>query len=42
MTPVWEQIYWEQNHSLFVASLDLPTWDSTVNLHPEGVTETKL
>ena len=42
MTPVWEQIYWEQNHSLFVASLDLPTWDSMLNLHPEGVTETKL
>ncbi len=35
MTPVWEQIYWEQNHSLFVASLDLPTWDGMLNLHPE-------
>jgi hypothetical protein len=41
MTPVWEQIYWEQNHSLFVASLDLPTWDRMLNLHPEDVTETK-
>ena len=38
MTPVWEQIYWEQNHSLFVASLDLPTWDGMLNLHPENST----
>ena len=35
MTPVWEQIYWEQNHSLFVASLDLPAWDGMLNLRPE-------
>jgi hypothetical protein len=35
MTPVWEQIYWEQNHSLFVASLDLDAWDGMLNLHPE-------
>lgn len=34
MTPVWEQIYWEQNHSLFVSSLDLDAWDGMLNLHP--------
>ena len=34
MTPVWEQIYWEQNHSQFVASLDLANWDGMLNLHP--------
>lgn len=34
MTPVWEQIFWEQNHSRFVASLELAAWDGMLNLHP--------
>ncbi len=34
LTPVWDQIYWEQNHSKFVASLDLAEWDGMLNLNP--------
>jgi hypothetical protein len=36
MTPVWEQIYWEQNHSLFVAGLELEKWDTMLNLRAES------
>lgn len=36
MTPVWEQVYWEQNHSRFVASLELAAWDGMLNLHAAG------
>jgi hypothetical protein len=35
LTPVWEQIYWEQNHSQFVAGLALDDWDNMLNLHPD-------
>jgi hypothetical protein len=34
LTPIWEQIYWEQNHSCFVAGLPLDEWDHMLNLHP--------
>ncbi|MBW7884142.1 MAG: DUF4037 domain-containing protein [Caldilineaceae bacterium] len=39
MTPEWEQVYWEQNHSHYVASLDMATWDSLLNLYPEAEAE---
>ena len=34
MTPVWEQVYWEQNHANYVASLEMETWDGLLNLRP--------
>jgi hypothetical protein len=35
VVPVWDQIYMEQFHSGYVASLDLSTWDEILNLKPE-------
>jgi len=35
LVPVWEQIHWEANHSQYVASLSLDTWDGLLNLHAE-------
>jgi hypothetical protein len=34
--PVWDQIYLEQFHSRYVASLDLNAWDSILGLQPTG------
>ncbi|MEJ5249061.1 MAG: DUF4037 domain-containing protein [Caldilinea sp.] len=34
IVPVWEQVHWEANHSQYVASLDMATWDGLLNLHP--------
>jgi hypothetical protein len=36
IVPVWDQIYLEEFHSGYVASLDLPAWDALLNLTPEG------
>jgi hypothetical protein len=35
VVPVWDQIYLEEFHSGYVASLDLATWDDILNLKPE-------
>ncbi len=35
LVPVWDQIYLERFHSGYVNTLDLATWDETLNLHPE-------
>lgn len=32
--PVWDQIYFEEFHSGYVADLDLDTWDGLLNLNP--------
>ena len=32
---VWDQLYMEEFHSGYIASLDLNTWDSLLNLTPE-------
>lgn len=32
--PVWDQVYLEQFHSGYVTTLDLPTWDAILGLHP--------
>jgi hypothetical protein len=32
--PVWDQIFWEEFHSGYVAGLDLDTWDGLLNLNP--------
>ena len=34
IVPVWDQIYWEEFHSGYVASLDLDTWRDLLNLKP--------
>jgi hypothetical protein len=34
VVPVWDQIYWEQFHSGYVAELDMATWDRLLNLTP--------
>lgn len=34
VVPVWDQIYWEQFHSGFVAEVDLDTWHHLLNLTP--------
>jgi hypothetical protein len=38
VVPVWDQIYLERFHSGYVNSLDLQTWESLLNLTPEGET----
>ena len=35
IVPVWDQIYLEEFHSGYVASIDLETWDNILNLKPE-------
>jgi hypothetical protein len=35
MTPQWEQVFWEQNHAHYVASLEMETWDGLLNLWPK-------
>lgn len=35
IVPVWDQIYLEEFHSGYVASIDLATWDNILNLKPE-------
>lgn len=34
IVPVWDQIYFEEFHSDYVAKLDLDTWDGLLNLNP--------
>ena len=34
VVPVWDQIYLEQFHSGYVASLEMDTWDGLLNLEP--------
>jgi hypothetical protein len=34
IVPVWDQVYLEEFHSGYVASLDLATWDGLLNLEP--------
>ncbi len=34
--PVWDQVYLEAFHSNYVASLEMATWDSLLNLTPAG------
>ena len=34
IVPVWDQIYMEEFHSGYVASLDLDTWRDVLNLKP--------
>jgi hypothetical protein len=36
LVPVWDQIYFEEFHSSYVADLDLDTWDGLLNLNPVG------
>lgn len=36
IVPVWEQVHWESNHSQYVASLEMKTWDGLLNLHAPG------
>ncbi|MBK8045995.1 MAG: DUF4037 domain-containing protein [Anaerolineales bacterium] len=36
LVPVWEQVHWEANHSQYVASLSMETWDGLLNLREEG------
>ena len=36
IVPVWDQIYMERFHSGYVASLDMDTWHSLLNLTPVG------
>ena len=38
VVPVWDQIYLERFHSGYVNSLDMQTWESLLNLTPEGET----
>ena len=35
VVPVWDQIYLEEFHSGYVASLDIAAWDNVLNLRPE-------
>lgn len=34
IAPVWDQVYFEEFHSGYVAHLDLDTWDGLLNLNP--------
>ncbi len=36
IVPVWDQIYMEEFHSGFVASLDLATWDEMLQLKEQA------
>jgi hypothetical protein len=35
IVPVWDQVYWEQMHSGYVAGLDMQTWDEILNLRTQ-------